>query len=183
MCSVIETKKTGTVAETELYDRLPWELIAQVALTSITREPKSIATLCQLDSKFFTHCSGDDFLLDAIELRNWTTGSDTFAATRSVRAHWRTMCSLVDQPINFSERYMRLHAKAKTIEEDSFRSCTSLALTELPVGVTTIGLFAFWNCTSLALTELPKGVTHMGACAFRNCESLCNPRWREYLKN
>ena len=51
----------------------------------------------------------------------------------------------------------------------SFYDCTSLALTSLPDGVTTIGSEAFRNCTSLALTSLPDGVTTIEHWAFRNC--------------
>ena len=50
--------------------------------------------------------------------------------------------------------------------------CTSLALTSLPTGLTSIGTNAFHGCTSLALTSLPPGLTSIGTNAFYGCTSL-----------
>ena len=54
----------------------------------------------------------------------------------------------------------------------AFRDCTSLALTELPVELTSIGEAAFQNCISLALSELPAGLTSIGVAAFQGCTNL-----------
>ena len=60
----------------------------------------------------------------------------------------------------------------KSIESGAFNSCTSLALTYLPSGLTIISDYAFTNCTSLALTSLPDGITSIGQEAFKNCTGL-----------
>ena len=49
---------------------------------------------------------------------------------------------------------------------------TSLTLTSLPDGITSIGAYAFYECTSLALTSLPDGLTSIGDRAFFGCTSL-----------
>lgn len=54
----------------------------------------------------------------------------------------------------------------------AFRSCTNLALTELPSGITSIGSYAFCSCTNLALTSLPSGTTSIGNYAFYDCANL-----------
>ena len=54
----------------------------------------------------------------------------------------------------------------------AFRSCTNLALTELPSGITSIGSYAFYSCTNLALTSLPSGTTSIGDYVFYFCTNL-----------
>ena len=51
-------------------------------------------------------------------------------------------------------------------------NCTSLALTSLPDGITSIDTEAFKGCTSLALTSLPSGLTYIPNYAFLNCNGL-----------
>ena len=51
-------------------------------------------------------------------------------------------------------------------------NCTSLALTSLPDGITSIGQGAFGGCTSLALTSLPSGLTSILNNAFMYCDGL-----------
>ena len=58
------------------------------------------------------------------------------------------------------------------IKPSAFKGCTSLALTELPSGITSIGEYAFNGCTSLALKSLPSGITSIESSAFNNCTSL-----------
>ena len=60
----------------------------------------------------------------------------------------------------------------KAIRDYAFYSCTSLALTTLPSGITSIGEGAFYGCTNLALTTLPSGITNIGVNAFVDCSSL-----------
>jgi hypothetical protein len=65
-----------------------------------------------------------------------------------------------------------LPSNLTTIEDGTFRGCTSLALTSLPSGITSIGQGAFGSCTSLALTSLPNVLTTIGSSAFQNCLAL-----------
>ena len=58
------------------------------------------------------------------------------------------------------------------LPSSAFYDCTSLALTSLPSGLTSIGSYAFYGCTSLALTSLPSGLTSIGSSAFYGCTSL-----------
>lgn len=58
------------------------------------------------------------------------------------------------------------------IAGNAFSDCVNLALTKLPRGLKIIGEAAFSNCTSLALTELPSGITRIGGYAFNECNSL-----------
>ena len=69
-------------------------------------------------------------------------------------------------------RLTELPAGLTSIGVNAFGGCTSLALTELPAGLTSIGQNAFNGCTSLALTELPAGLTSIGVNAFGGCTSL-----------
>ena len=54
----------------------------------------------------------------------------------------------------------------------AFSGCSSLALSSLPSGITTIEPYAFSTCTNLALTSLPSGATNIDEYAFFGCESL-----------
>ena len=58
------------------------------------------------------------------------------------------------------------------IGTSAFQGCTSLALTELPKGVTEIGAYAFYGCTGITLNELPDGVTQIGDSAFFGCTGI-----------
>ena len=62
--------------------------------------------------------------------------------------------------------------RCTTIPDYLFYGCTNLSLTELPSGITSIGVGAFAGCTNLALTELPSGITNIGISAFKNCTGL-----------
>lgn len=54
----------------------------------------------------------------------------------------------------------------------AFDRCHNLALTALPAGVTSIGDSAFFDCSSLALTSLPEGLTSIRYVTFANCPKL-----------
>jgi hypothetical protein len=54
----------------------------------------------------------------------------------------------------------------------AFYNCTSLALTELPSGITSIENRAFQGCSALALTELPSSITSIGNYAFYSCKNI-----------
>ena len=54
----------------------------------------------------------------------------------------------------------------------AFDNCPNLSLTELPSGITSIDVGAFAGCTKLALTELPSGITSIGADTFENCTGI-----------
>lgn len=60
----------------------------------------------------------------------------------------------------------------KTIGNNAFEYCSSLADIVLPEGVTTIESGAFWSCSSLSDIDLPEGVTIIGHGAFHDCEKL-----------
>ena len=59
-----------------------------------------------------------------------------------------------------------------TIEDGTFRDCTSLTSVVIPDSVTTIGGYAFGGCTSLTSVVIPDSVTTIGNCAFQGCTSL-----------
>lgn len=48
----------------------------------------------------------------------------------------------------------------------AFDGCTKFTLTELPSGVTSIGVSAFRGCTGISIGEIPEGVTSIGDYAF-----------------
>ena len=63
------------------------------------------------------------------------------------------------------------------IGTQTFSGCTSLALTSLPSGVTTIGSFAFYGCTGITSMSLPSGITSIEDFAFSktNIKSMTIP--------
>ena len=61
-----------------------------------------------------------------------------------------------------------------SIGTSTFDGCSKLALMSLPSGLTSIGNYAFDDCSSLALTSLPSGLASIGTHAFRNCKSLAS---------
>ena len=58
------------------------------------------------------------------------------------------------------------------IRYKAYAECTTLALTSLSDGLTSIGDRAFYNCTNLTLTSLPESLTSIGEYAFYNCTNL-----------
>ncbi len=62
--------------------------------------------------------------------------------------------------------------KVKTLADDAFAGCTSLASISLPENLTTIGARAFQNCRSLKTLLLPETVTSVGEKAFAGCKAL-----------
>ncbi len=60
----------------------------------------------------------------------------------------------------------------RTIADEAFEACESLASITIPDSVTNIGYIAFYFCTSLASVTIPDSVTSIGYSAFSNCTSL-----------
>lgn len=58
------------------------------------------------------------------------------------------------------------------IGNGAFRTCYSLALTELPKNLEYIGEDAFTNCSSLQISYIPDSVTYIGSGAFSSCNSI-----------
>ncbi|MDA0848436.1 MAG: leucine-rich repeat domain-containing protein [Verrucomicrobia bacterium] len=59
-----------------------------------------------------------------------------------------------------------------TLEDSSFRKCTSLTSIELPDSLTEIKGYTFLECTSLTSIELPDSITEIGEGTFILCNSL-----------
>ena len=62
--------------------------------------------------------------------------------------------------------------KVASIGRNAFASCSNLAITKLPSGLTQIGDYAFNGCTKLALNEFPTGLTTIGDYVFENCTGI-----------
>ena len=75
-----------------------------------------------------------------------------------------------DTEINWTE--LPNANKITKISAGAFEGCTSLALTQLPNNLISIGNNAFYGCTSLVKLELPESLTTIGEYAFRNCSNL-----------
>ena len=63
-------------------------------------------------------------------------------------------------------------ALLKSIGDDAFRKCSSLASITIPNSVSSIGDYAFWDCSSLTSITIPNSVTSIGKWAFAGCSSL-----------
>ena len=60
----------------------------------------------------------------------------------------------------------------KSIEDDAFKGCQSLAVFHFPMGLETIGENAFQNCKALVAIVLPSSIKSLGAYSFQNCHLL-----------
>ena len=69
----------------------------------------------------------------------------------------------------------------ETIRDSAFASCTSLALTTLPSGITNISNYAFAICTSLTSVTFEGTPESIGNNAFAYCNNLTtiNVPWAE----
>ena len=59
-----------------------------------------------------------------------------------------------------------------TIEDRTFRNCTSLKCVAIPSSVKEIGISAFAKCTSLKRVVIPGSVREIGMSAFAECTAL-----------
>ncbi len=59
-----------------------------------------------------------------------------------------------------------------SIEDDTFKNCSTLKTITIPDTVTSIGNNAFRGCKSLTDINIPQDVTQIGSGAFYNCSSL-----------
>ena len=62
----------------------------------------------------------------------------------------------------------------KSIGDEAFYGCGSLASVTIPDSVTSIGDYAFYDCHSLTSITIPDSVTSIGYWAFYNCKSLAS---------
>lgn len=69
---------------------------------------------------------------------------------------------------------VRIGSGIKTITNNAFQSCYSLANITIPDGVTSIGSYTFQYCYSLVNIIIPDGVTSIGSDVFLSCYSLAN---------
>lgn len=69
----------------------------------------------------------------------------------------------------------------KYIYDSAFYGCTNLIITELPVGLRSIGLGSFGACTGLTSLTFKSTPTSIGSGAFANCTNLTtiNVPWAE----
>ena len=69
----------------------------------------------------------------------------------------------------------------KTIRDSAFNSCTNLALTSLPSGITSIGDSAFAGCSSLVSLIFEGTPEFIAGNAFADCNNLTtiNVPWAE----
>ena len=69
----------------------------------------------------------------------------------------------------------------KTIRDSAFSGCSSLALTALPSGITSIGYIAFVECTSLVSLTFEGTPERIDSTTFIGCNNLTtiNVPWAE----
>ena len=77
-----------------------------------------------------------------------------------------------DMSIPSSVTYNGTTYSVTSINDSTFKKCTSLTSITIPDGVTSIGDCAFYNCTSLTSITIPESVTSIGSDAFFDCVSL-----------
>ena len=95
------------------------------------------------------------------------SGTDATVIGYSSSINWSTFTTIPDTVTDGGVTY-----NVTKINDSAFDGCAYLALTELPSGIISIGLFGFRGCTNLALTELPSGITSIGRGAFKDCTNL-----------
>ena len=65
-----------------------------------------------------------------------------------------------------------LNDELEAIEEETFRSCTTLQLIKIPNTVKAIRSGALYHCSGITTVSLGDGLEEIGCCAFRQCTSL-----------
>ncbi len=80
--------------------------------------------------------------------------------------------TLIQYPIGNKRTAYAIPDSVKSIGDNAFYDCTSLASVTIPDSVTTIGDYAFRGCKSLVSVTIPDSVTTIGSEAFYNCTSL-----------
>ena len=59
-----------------------------------------------------------------------------------------------------------------TIIRNAFFKCSDLTSIDIPIGITSIGIYAFQDCSGLTSIDIPIGVTSIGENAFYRCSGL-----------
>ncbi len=86
----------------------------------------------------------------------------------------KTEKKLVCYPGGFTATEYQVPKGIRSIGDDAFFMCSSLAAITLPEGLTSIGDNAFSSCSSLTAITLPDSITEMGANPFVYCKQLTN---------
>ena len=77
-----------------------------------------------------------------------------------------------DMSIPSSVTYNGTTYSVTSINDSTFKKCTSLTSISIPESVTSIGDYAFYKCSSLTSITIPESVTSIGHFAFYYCTSL-----------
>ena len=114
-----------------------------------------------------------DANVKAICVANWDTNGDgelSYAEAAAVTYLGQVFRSTAIASFDELQYFINLNS----IENYSFRDCTSLASIVIPNSVTSIGVFAFSDCSSLTSIEIPNFVTSIGEWAFSWCTGVAS---------
>jgi hypothetical protein len=147
------------------------EIVTRLHQDDIKREVRDVIALCIVDHTLADYCR-DDLLFEALLAQHNMGGHAALYGLKS-KVYYQLLGGLLWSLTSYHIKQLVAIANGKqTIERETFKGCTSLKLTSLPVTLVTIEDGAFHGCTSLALTLLPPELATIGYGAFYKCTSL-----------
>ena len=141
------------------------------SLTSVNI-PDSVTSIGYCAFKYCSHLASID-IPDSVTSIDW----DAFEQCTSLKSvtignGFKGKIGGIFQFENTGLKNITIGNGVTSIDDETFRGCSSLTSVTIPNSVTSIGERAFYDCSSLTSITIPNSVTSIGKNTFYGCSSL-----------
>ncbi|MGM9978879.1 MAG: leucine-rich repeat protein [Clostridium sp.] len=153
----------GNIEEITISDNI--ETIGSYVFYGLEKIKKLIIPLgvTNINEIFYNFASLEEIVVDS---NNKNYSSDNGVLYNKDKS------KLIKYPVSKAEESYSILTSTKTIENNAFYDCNSLASITIPDNVEYIGEYAFFNCDNLKKLVLGKSVKTIGNDAFEYCRNI-----------